>query len=543
MRDNMKRVIGLLCTFSMVFTTPASLVWAEEPAMVVGSQMIVGQQPEEGTGTSTTVSAGEAAAQSSDRTDGSGDGIHAEDGGQKITGINAEDEGQKITGLNTEGGEGNEAGIGEAIETEAPVAPGGGPQIAAPSAVLMEASTGQVIFEKDADTKRSPASVTKVMTLILIFDALESGKIKMTDEVVTSAHAKSMGGSQVFLEEGEVQTVETLIKCIVIASGNDASVAMAEYIAGTEPEFVNMMNERAKGLGMTNTNFEDCCGLTESPTHVTTARDIAIMSRELINRYPQIHNYSTIWMENITHVTKQGTKEFGLSNTNKLLKMATNFTVTGLKTGSTSIAKYCLSATAEKDGVRLIAAVMAAPDFKVRFADAQTMLNYGYANCKLYEDQEKLPLPLMQVKNGVEETVPLKYNGNFSYLSLKGDDLSAIQKELVLEEMLEAPIEPGMRAGALKYTLNGTALGEVPIITDGTIREAGFKDYLKKLLNAWWMGGVKTKTDTAQTENLTESQEQRQPQEQTQPQSGMKTEPQTEPQTQPQPQAEIRKAS
>lgn len=207
-------------------------------------------------------------------------------------------------------------------------------QIAAPSAILMEASTGQVIYEKDADEKRSPASVTKVMTLILIFDALQSGKIQLTDEVVTSAHAKSMGGSQVFLEEGEKQTVETLIKCIVIASGNDASVAMAEYIAGSEDEFVRMMNERAASLGMSNTHFVDCCGLTESPDHYTTARDIAIMSRELINKYPQIHNYSTIWMENITHVTKQGTKEFGLSNTNKLLKMATNFTVTGLKTGS-----------------------------------------------------------------------------------------------------------------------------------------------------------------------------------------------------------------
>ena len=247
-------------------------------------------------------------------------------------------------------------------------------QIAAPSAILMEASTGQVIYEKGADEKRSPASVTKVMTLILIFDALQSGKIQLTDEVVTSAHAKSMGGSQVFLEEGEKQTVETLIKCIVIASGNDASVAMAEYIAGSEEEFVRMMNERAAGLGMANTHFVDCCGLTESADHYTTARDIAVMSRELINKYPQIHNYSTIWMENITHVTKQGTKEFGLSNTNKLLKMATNFTVTGLKTGSTSIAKYCLSATAEKDGVRLIAAIMAAPDFKTRFADAQTTL-------------------------------------------------------------------------------------------------------------------------------------------------------------------------
>ena len=352
-------------------------------------------------------------------------------------------------------------------------------QIAAPSAILMEASTGQVIYEKDADEKRSPASVTKVMTLILIFDALQSGKIQLTDEVVTSAHAKSMGGSQVFLEEGEKQTVETLIKCIVIASGNDASVAMAEYIAGSEDEFVRMMNERAASLGMSNTHFVDCCGLTESPDHYTTARDIAIMSRELINKYPQIHNYSTIWMENITHVTKQGTKEFGLSNTNKLLKMATNFTVTGLKTGSTSIAKYCLSATAEKDGVRLIAAIMAAPDFKARFADAQTLLNYGYA------DKEHLPLPQMPVTGGVEDEVGLTYEGTFSYLSLKGEDLGAIEKKLVLLESVPAPVEPGQKAGVLEYSLGGKKLGEVNVLTNGSIREAGYMDYLKKLVGAW----------------------------------------------------------
>lgn len=362
-----------------------------------------------------------------------------------------------------------------------------GPETQAPSALLMEASTGQVIYEKNADEQRSPASITKIMTLILIFDAIDSGKIKMTDEVVTSAHAKSMGGSQVFLEEGEVQTVETLIKCIVVASGNDASVAMAEYIAGDEGTFVQMMNERAKGLGMNNTHFEDCCGLTDSPTHLTTARDIAIMSRELINKYPQIHNYSTIWMENITHVTKQGTKEFGLSNTNKLLKMATNFTTTGLKTGSTSLAKYCLSATAEKDGVRLIATIMAAPDFKARFADAQTLLNYGYANCKLYEDKEMLPLPEMLVKNGVEETVPLKYGGTFSYLSLKGEDFNNIERELVLSELLEAPVDPGQVAGTLRYSLNGKTLGEVPVLTDGTVEEAGFRDYFGKLLKGWLM--------------------------------------------------------
>lgn len=358
-------------------------------------------------------------------------------------------------------------------------------QVQAPCAVLMEASTGQTIYEKNADERRSPASITKIMTLILIFDAIDAGKIRLTDEVVTSAHAKSMGGSQVFLEEGEVQTVETLIKCIVIASGNDASVAMAEYIAGSEDAFVQSMNERAKGLGMTGTHFVDCCGLTESPEHLTTARDIAIMSRELITKYPQIHNYSTIWMENITHVTRQGTKEFGLSNTNKLLKMATNFKVTGLKTGSTSIAKYCLSATAEKDGVRLIAVIMAAPDYKARFADAQTLLNYGYANCKLYEDQEMPVLPEMEVTDGVEPSVPLRYAGGFSYLGLGGEDFSSIEKKLMLPETLPAPVTEGEKAGVLRYELKGKALGEVDIFTAGSVEKAGFTDYLRKVIGVW----------------------------------------------------------
>ncbi|MGI5945783.1 MAG: D-alanyl-D-alanine carboxypeptidase family protein [Lachnospiraceae bacterium] len=358
-------------------------------------------------------------------------------------------------------------------------------EVAAPSVCLMEASTGQVIYEKNADEKRSPASITKIMSLILIFDALEQGKIKMDDLVVTSAYAKSMGGSQVFLEEGETQTVETLIKCIVVASGNDATVAMAEYIAGSEDAFVQMMNDRAKTLGMDNTHFTDCCGLTEDPSHLTTARDIAVMSRELINKYPQIHNYSTIWMENIVHVTNQGTKEFGLANTNKLLKMATNFRTTGLKTGSTSLAKYCLSATAEKDGVRLIASIMAAPDYKVRFQDAVTLLNYGYAVCRLYEDKEKLPLPEMPVKNGIEDTVPLTYDGTFSYLSINGEDFSKVEKTLILEESLTAPVEPGMKAGVLSYSLGGKKLGEIPVITDGTAAEAGYKDYVKDLFELW----------------------------------------------------------
>ena len=352
----------------------------------------------------------------------------------------------------------------------------GGPQIAAPSALLMEASTGTVIFEKNADEPRNPASVTKIMTLILIFDALQSGKIRLDDQVVTSAYAKSMGGSQVFLEEGEMQTVETLIKCIVIAS-----VAMAEYIGGDEGTFVRMMNERAAGLGMERTRFVDCCGLTDSPDHVTTARDIALMSRELITKYPQIINYSTIWMENITHVTKQGTKEFGLSNTNRLLKMPVNFQVTGLKTGSTSIAKYCLSATAKKDGVELIAAIMAAPDYKVRFQDAVALLNYGYGNCRLYRDEAPPELPKIQVLGGVRDFVKAGYREDFSFLGLHGEDFSAIEKELQLEGPVEAPVGEGDVFGYLVYTLDGEELGRVAVTAEEPVERAGFPDCLKKV--------------------------------------------------------------
>ena len=357
----------------------------------------------------------------------------------------------------------------------------GGPDLQSPSGILMEASTGQVIYEKEGEQKRSPASITKIMTLILIFDALESGKIQMTDQVVTSARAKSMGGSQVFLEEGEQQSVETLIKCIVVASGNDASVAMAEYIAGSEEEFVKMMNERAKGLGMNNTNFEDCCGLTDSPTHVTTARDVAIMSRELITKYPQIHNYSTIWMENITHVTDKGSKEFGLANTNKLLKMAANFQVTGLKTGSTSLAKYCVSATATKDGVDLIAVIMGAPDYKIRFEEAKKLLDYGFASCQLYRDEEMPVLPQMEVRKGVAMSVPLKYGGEFSYLSINGEDLSAIEKNLRLPESIEAPVEENSEVGELVYSLEGKELGKVKVMAAGRVERAGFLDYMEQV--------------------------------------------------------------
>ena len=356
-----------------------------------------------------------------------------------------------------------------------------GPEIGAPSALLMEASTGTVIYEKNADEPRNPASVTKIMTLILIFDALQSGKIKLSDEVMTSAYAKSMGGSQVFLEEGEIQTVETLIKCIVIASGNDASVAMAEFIGGDEGTFVRMMNERAAGLGMEHTTFVDCCGLTEDPAHVTTARDIALMSRELIMKYPQIKNYTTIWMENITHVTKQGTKEFGLSNTNKLLKMATNFEVTGLKTGSTSLAKYCLAATARKDGVELIAAIMAAPDYKSRFNDAVALLNYGYGNCKVYRDANPPQLTSVSISGGVEDMIEVQYGDSFSFLGLHGENFANIEKEVIMQKTIEAPIVIGDVLGYLVYRLDGQEIGRVEILAAQSVEKAGFFDYWRKI--------------------------------------------------------------
>lgn len=352
--------------------------------------------------------------------------------------------------------------------------------IEAPGAVLMEKENGTVIYSRDPDTRRSPASITKIMTLILIFDALEKGNLKMDDVVTTSAHARSMGGSQVFLEEGETQTVETLIKCIVIASGNDASVAMAEHICGSEQEFVRHMNERAAELGMENTNFEDCCGLTESTNHYTTARDIAIMSRELITKYPKILEYSSIWMENITHVTRQGSSEFGLTNTNKLIRSYEG--CVGLKTGSTSIAKYCLSAVAKRNGITLIAVVMAAPDYKVRFKDAASMLNYGFSKCSLYIDKKMQALPEVPVRKGKEKTVPLTYQKQFQYLSTDGQNISDVKRKLRIHREVDAPIKKGSKAGEMIYSAGDRELGRVDILYDKTVPKATYMDALKTVL-------------------------------------------------------------
>ena len=351
--------------------------------------------------------------------------------------------------------------------------------IQAPHGVLMEASTGTIIYEKDMDTRVKPASITKIMTLILIFDEIEKGSLHMEDEVITSAYAKSMGGSQVFLEEGEKQSVETMIKCIVIASGNDASVAMAEHIAGSEGAFVEKMNERAKGLGMENTNFEDCCGLTESDNHYTSAHDVALMSRELVTKYPKILDYSSIWMDTITHVTEKGTSEFGLTNTNKLIRSYDG--CVGLKTGSTSVAKYCVSTVAVRDGITLISVVMTAPDYKVRFKDAAAMLNLGFGSCSLYVDENKKPLPDIAVEGGVKEELACDYEGAFRYLDTKGAALDQIEKKIKQKDKVKAPVKKGDLAGTAEYYLDGKKIGSVNLrFREGT-KKAGYSDYVEKV--------------------------------------------------------------
>ena len=354
------------------------------------------------------------------------------------------------------------------------------PDVSAPSYILMETSTGQIICEQEADVRRSPASITKIMTLLLIFDHLDTGRIKLEDEVITSAHAKSMGGSQVFLEEGEVQTLETMIKCIAVASGNDACVAVAEYIAGSEEEFVKLMNQRAEELRMDNTHFVDCCGLSDSDEHYTTARDVAIMSRELITKHPEVYDYTKIWMEDITHVTRQGSTTFTLSSTNKLLKQYE--WTTGLKTGSTSKAKYCLSATASKDGIDLIAVVMAAPDNKVRFQDAMALLNFGFSVSNIYIDENKEALPAQLVKGGVEDMVNLSFAGEFRYLDTKGSNLSQIEKTITLPEEIMAPVEEGQPVGEAVYKLDGLRIGGVSIVAAKGVDKAGYRDYVRKVL-------------------------------------------------------------
>lgn len=348
------------------------------------------------------------------------------------------------------------------------------PDITAPSFVLMEETTGEVICERAADERRSPASITKIMTLILIFDALESGKITLEEEVMTSAYAKSMGGSQVFLEEGEMQTVDTMMKCICVASGNDASVAMAEHICGSEEAFVEKMNEKAAALGLENTHFLDCTGLSDSKEHYSSAGDVAIMSRHLISKYPAIYDYTSVWMEDIVHKTSRGESVFTLANTNKLLKQYPY--TTGLKTGSTDQAKYCISATAKKDDMSLIAVVMGAETPALRFAEAKELLHYGFGVASFYRDEVSLSVQELPVSGALKKSVSIRPEGEFVYLDTYGIDSEKVEISEILPEKLEAPVAGNSQVGEVIYRYEGSELGRVKVLADEAVPEATFTD-------------------------------------------------------------------
>lgn len=353
-----------------------------------------------------------------------------------------------------------------------------GPEIEAPCAILTEASTGRVIYEKNADESLHPASITKIMTLLIIFDAVDDGSISPEDTVTVSEHAASMGGSQVFLEPGETQTVETMIKCIAIASANDACVAMAEHISGSEDAFVQSMNERAEALGMNNTHFVNCCGL-DADGHMTTARDVATMSRELITAHPAIHDYSCIWMDTITHVTRRGESEFVLNNTNKLLKQYE--WATGLKTGSTSLAKFCLSATARRNDIELISVIMASPSGKTRVSDSIALLNYGYGICSLYHDNNMPSIDVIPIKGGIRSDISVEYSSQMNYLFTDKYDASLIESHAEYLEDLEAPVQKGDVIGQLTYTYDGKFMDSIDIIASESIKKAGYGDYINSL--------------------------------------------------------------
>lgn len=359
--------------------------------------------------------------------------------------------------------------------------------ISADAAVVIEGSTGAILYEKNKDKELVPASITKIMTLILIFEAIDSGKLNLTDEITVSEHAASMGGSQVYLEPGEKQTVDTMIKCISIASANDACVAMAEHIAGSEEAFAGMMNEKAASLGMEHTHFLNCNGLDDNieAGHFSSAYDVALMSRELVTKHPEISNYSTVWMDTFTHTNHKGeTSEFGLTNTNKLVR--TYDGITGLKTGSTSKAKYCLSATARRNDMDLIAVVMAAPDHKSRFSQAAMLLDYGFANCKLFKDEHAdftcTPLP---VKQSLVDEMEYTPENRFSYILTGDKDENLITKEIKLPKNIKAPVKTGDKVGTIEYYYEGNNIGNINLIAKKDAPKASFKDYFGALLKAY----------------------------------------------------------
>lgn len=328
------------------------------------------------------------------------------------------------------------------------------PEISSPSVLLMEKETGTVIYEKEAHERLAPASVTKVMTILLIVEAIEEGRLSLGDTVTASAAAVSKGGSQIYLEEGERMSLEEMLKAVIVSSANDCAAALAEHLAGSEEAFVALMNERAAELGMEDTVFANCTGLPCESEHLSSAHDIAVMSRELI-RHEMVKDYTTIWMDSVRN------GEFGLSNTNKLVRYYTG--TTGLKTGFTDEAMYCLSATAERDGIEYIAVVMHDASSDGRFASARALLDFAFANYTLTQLCADSPLPTVPVTLGEYSEVQAELDGGGRILVEKAQ-LSSMEKTLCLEESLEAPVKAGQVIGELTMTSDGEVLCTAPIV-------------------------------------------------------------------------------
>ena len=351
------------------------------------------------------------------------------------------------------------------------------------SALLMDAATGTILYEKNSHEAMPPASVTKVMTMLLIYEAEKAGQFAWEDSVQVSEHAASMGGSQVFLEPGETQTAAEMTKCIAIASANDAAVAMAEFVAGSEEAFVERMNKKAQELGMKETHFVNACGL-DVDGHETSANDIALMSRELMTRFPEIKEYTTTWQDTIVHKTRKGESEFGLTNTNKLIKWYEG--ATGLKTGSTGKALYCLSGTAERDGLHLIAVVMAAPDFKVRFQETMKLLDYGFAN---YSAEKGLPagekMAEISVTKGMADTVDGVIKEEISFL-LKKDGGKEWETKTEVLPRVDAPVQAGEKLGEVIYLINGEEVGRTDLIASENVEKTDLSTMLERMLQQWF---------------------------------------------------------
>ena len=342
------------------------------------------------------------------------------------------------------------------------------------AALLMEKTTGQILFAQNEHEKLEPASVTKIMTLLLTMDAIDSGALAYDDMVTVSANAAGMGGSQVFLAEGEQITVEELLKCVCVSSGNDAAVALAEKVAGVTELFVEQMNNRARGLGMDDTHFVNPTGLT-AEGHVTSAHDIALMSRELLTKHPDIRSFTTIWTDSIRNGT------FDLANTNKLIRRYDG--ATGLKTGYTASAGYCISATAEREGMELIAVVMKGETADKRNADAKALLNYGFSAYALVSAAPEEPLPALPVTMGETDSVSLTLPPDALTAVVEKAQAAALERRIDLPESLPAPVRQGQQVGTLTLCSGDTELMTVPILAaeDAAGRSWGrmFTDLLK----------------------------------------------------------------